>query len=364
MKVLFDGRYIRTDHHDGISKFSARLIDHLAPIAVAQGIDFEVLISDPAQAKQFSSGITAHLISSPTSVREPWVARQVNRLQPDVVFSPMQTMGSSGRQYRLVLTIHDLIYYSNPTPPRQFNALIRGLWRLYHLSWWPQRYLLSKADAVVAVSQTTKQLIVDNKLTKHPVHVVHNAADIPAELATTHSSTRSNKLVYMGSFMPYKNVDTLVLAAAELPDYELHLLSRISAKERHRLEALAPQAHLVFHNGCSEEEYANILSEAHALLMASKDEGFGIPVVEAMAAGTPVVLSDIPIFREVAGEAGLLVENSPAGFVNAVRALEDHALWQLCSKRGRAQAQTFSWDRSARELIDVLVEVARTKAVR
>lgn len=362
MKVLFDGRYIRTDHHDGISKFSARLIDHLAPIAAAEGVDFEVLISDPAQANQFSAGIRTHLISSPTSVREPWVAHQVNRLKPDIVFSPMQTMGSSGRQYRLVLTIHDLIYYANPTPPRQFNALTRGLWRLYHLSWWPQRFLLSKADAVVAVSQTTKQLIMQNRLTKHPVMVVHNAADVSAELATKHSSTPSNKLIYMGSFMPYKNVDVLVSAVAALPDYELHLLSRVSEKEQRRLVALAPDANLVFHNGCSEEEYASLLSQAHALLMASKDEGFGIPVVEAMAAGTPVVLSDIPIFREVAGDAGLLVENSPAGFVNGVRALEDLALWKSCAKKGRAQAQTFSWDRSARELIDVLVQVARAKS--
>ena len=360
MKLLFDGRYIRTDHHDGISKFSARLIEHVAPLAVAQGIDFAVLISDPAQADQFSAGIRTHLISSPTSLREPWVAHQVNRLKPDVVFSPMQTMGSSGRAYRLVLTIHDLIYYANPTPPRQFNALIRGLWRLYHLSWWPQRFLLSKADAVVAVSQTTKQLIVDNKLTKHPVHVVHNAADISVELTTTHSPTRSNMLVYMGSFMPYKNVDTLVLAAAELRDYELHLLSRISDKEKRRLKTIAPGANLVFHNGCSEQEYAEVLSQAHALLMASKDEGFGIPVVEAMAAGTPVVLSDIPIFREVGGDAGVFVENSPRGFVSGVRALENAEVWNACARKGRIQAQTFSWARSAEELIDVLVQVART----
>ena len=364
MKLLFDGRYIRTDNHDGISKFSSRLIEHIAPLAAARGVEFAVLISDPAQAEQFSAGISTHLISAPTSVREPWVAHQVNRLNPDVVFSPMQTMGSSGRQYRLVLTIHDLIYYANPTPPRQFNALIRLLWRLYHLSWWPQRFLLSKADAVVAVSQTTKQLIIQNKLTKHPVHVVHNAADIATELSAPHSRTRSQTLVYMGSFMPYKNVDALVLAASSLPDYELHLLSRVTEKEQRRLAALAPNARLVFHNGCSEEEYARVLSGAHALLMASKDEGFGIPVVEAMAAGTPVVLSDIPIFREVAADAGILVENTPAGFVNGVRALEDDVLWNTCSDSGRTQAQTFSWELSARELIDVLVEVAGTKAVR
>lgn len=364
MKLLFDGRYIRTDHHDGISKFSARLIEHIEPLAAAQGINFAVLISDPRQAAQFPSHIQTHLISSPTSPREPWVAHQVNRFTPDVVFSPMQTMGSAGRRYRLVLTIHDLIYYAHPTPPSQFNFFIRLLWRLYHLSWWPQRFLLSKADAVVAVSATTKSLIVDNKLTRNPVHVVHNAADIARELSTPHQQGVSKRLVYMGSFMPYKNVDTLVHALARLPDYELHLLSRIERREQERLRALEPGSKLVFHNGCSEEEYAKALASAHALLMASKDEGFGIPVVEAMAAGTPVVLSDIPIFHEVAGPAGLLVENSPEGFVHGITALENQALWQQCSEAGVIQARTFSWQRSAQELVDVLIQVARTKTSR
>lgn len=362
MKLIFDGRYIRTDFHDGISKFSARLIEHVAPLAAAREIDFSVLISDPRQSDHFSSSIQTHLISSPTSPREPWVAHQVNRLNPDVVFSPMQTMGSSGRRYRLVLTIHDLIYYSHPTPPSQFNVVIRLLWRAYHLSWWPQRFLLSKANAVVAVSGTTKQLIVDHNLTRQPVHIVHNAADIDVELKTPHLREVSKRVVYMGSFMPYKNVDTLVLAMAQLPDYELHLLSRVSEKERERLIALAPQARLVFYNGCTETEYANALAGAHALLMASKDEGFGIPVVEAMAAGTPVVLSDIPIFREVAGPAGLFVENSAQGFVHGILSLENRALWRQHSEAARKQARTFSWERSARELVDVLVEVASAKS--
>lgn len=356
MKILFDGRYIRTDHHDGISKFSARLIEHMAPLALQRGHTFDVLISDAKQRNQYPAGITSHLISSPTSIREPFVARDVNAFAPDVVFSPMQTMGSRGKKYRLVLTIHDLIYYSHPTPPKQFNLLVRALWRLYHLSWWPQRYLLSKADAVVAVSQTTKSLILDNKLTDAPVHVVHNAADaVPGVVNRRDSSSKI--LIYMGSFMPYKNVDTLVRAMSLLPEYQLHLLSRIPAEEESRLRQLAPDAQLIFHRGCSDDEYFALLGQAHALLMASRDEGFGIPVVEAMATGTPVVLSDITIFREVGGDATLHVVNEPEGFVRAIRELEDPVEWNARSVAGIRQAASFSWKKSAEELIDVLEEV-------
>ena len=73
---------------------------------------------------------------------------QVNKLKPDVVFTPMQTMGGAGRRYGLVKTLHDLIYYRNRTPPRDLNPAIRLLWRLYHLAWWPQRVLLNQADEV------------------------------------------------------------------------------------------------------------------------------------------------------------------------------------------------------------------------
>ena len=70
--------------------------------------------------------VLTHRISSPTSPAEPFLARQVNRLTPDVVFSPMQTMGSWGRDYQLILTLHDLIYYDHPTPPRDLPLPIRG----------------------------------------------------------------------------------------------------------------------------------------------------------------------------------------------------------------------------------------------
>ena len=81
-------------------------------------------------------------------------------------------------------------------------------------------------------------------------------------------------------------------------------MSRITDAERARLTALAPAARLVFHDGATDETYRELLRGATALVTASRDEGFGIPLVEAMGLGTPVVVSDIPVFREVGGDAG------------------------------------------------------------
>ena len=365
MKILFDCRYVRTDHHDGISRFSARLVEELSLLANRTGEHtVTMLISDPAQLKLLPD-LPWELISAPTSVRELWVARQVNRLHPDIVFSPMQTMGSGGRQYPLVLTVHDLIYYRHPKPPTALAWPVRLIWRLYHLAWWPQRLLLNGADAIVAVSATTARLIANHHLTRKPVFVVHNAADAPLTLPPRSATARTKSAVYMGSFMPYKNVETLVRAVAELPDYELHVLSRISEDDRARLHALAPHARVVFHNGTTDSDYQVALLGATALVSASLDEGFGIPLVEAMALGTPVVVSDIPIFHEIGGEAALYVEpRDPHAFAHAIESLENDDTWMRASAASLAQAATFSWAASAQKLLDVLVEVARTQRQR
>ena len=263
LRIVVDCRYTRTDRHDGISRYTAGLVTELGRLHPVT-----MLISDHRQLALLPA-LPWQLVRAPTSVLEPLLALTVNKLDPDIVFSPMQTMGSWGRRYRLVLTVHDLIYYRNRTPPREFSAGIRLLWRLYHLSWWPQRMLLNRADAVVTVSETTAGLIQQHRLTLRPVSVVPNAAEAGAAAPIDRSAPATTRLVYMGSFMPYKNVDTLVRAVATLPDYELHLLSRVSDDERARLTALAPSARLVFHNGVSDDEYVALLASATALVTTS-----------------------------------------------------------------------------------------------
>ncbi len=349
MRIFFDCRYVRTDRHDGISRFSVELVTALAELHPV-----ELLVSDEAQLELLPDA-PWHLISAPTSPREPWVARQLNPLQPDVVYTPMQTMGSGGRRYRFVSTVHDLIYYSNPTPPRNLSWPIRLLWRLYHFSWWPQRYLLNRADAVVTVSQTTLELIRRHGLTRRPVAVVPNAARLPARFERKRPERAD--LVYMGSFMPYKDVDTLARAMHRLPEHRLHLMSRVRPADRERLERLAPAGSLVFHDGATDDRYHELLAGATALLTASRDEGFGIPLIEAMGFGTPVVVTDIPIFREIGGAAArYFPAGDDAALAAEVLALEQD--WASVSRLARAQAERFDWTRSARILLDLLAEVA------
>jgi glycosyltransferase involved in cell wall biosynthesis len=197
---------------------------------------------------------------------------------------------------------------------------------------------------------------VKHRLSRHPITVVLLGTDRPPTLAKR-TMPADRTLVYMGTFMPYKNVDVLVRGMALLPGYRLLLMSRVTPAERARLEALAPAGSLQFFDGASDEDYQAALRGATALVTASKDEGFGLPLVEAMAVGTPLVVSDIPIFREIGGDVAAYFEvTSPESFANAVTALEDGTLWSWRSVAARERSALFDWDIAAAALLTVLEE--------
>ena len=359
MKIVFDCRFIRIEHHDGISRFSSEMFK-----ALSKKVQLTALISDLRQLQFLPEGVEYVVENEPTNaMQELGLARRLNALGASHVFSPMQTMGSVGRKYKLILTLHDLIYYAHPKAPPSLPLPVRIAWRIYHLNFWAARFLLNRSDAVVTVSETSKRLIEKNRLTKRPIYVLYNAPDsTTAQAIRNEPKTMKNRkqLVYMGSFMGYKNVECLILAMKELPGHELSLLSKISKARREQLKALAGHAsdRIIFRDGVTDIEYADALSDAFALVSASKDEGFGIPLVEAMAHAIPLVVSDILIFREIAANAGRYFDPvSPESLVAEVKKLSEPGEWEASSAESLKRAQFFSWDESAQVLVRALKEI-------
>ena len=344
MKFYIDARWVRTDYHDGISRYTAGLLQGMQEA----GHDFIALIYDDAQLTMLPQGIRYEKVHHPISWRELFLARTLNARGADVVFSPLQVMGFWGRRYKLILTLQDIIYYKHPKPPTNLAWYVRLVWRLFHMARWPQRVLLDRSDHVVTVSHTSKKFIEQYRLTTKNITVVYNA---PTESDTPDHAVRPTKnLVYMGSFMPYKNVETLIDGMHMLdPSYTLHLLSKITPeRQRELLSRTTETGRIVFHNGVSDEEYRKLLAASHCLVTATKEEGFGLPLTEAQQLGVPVVCSDLDVLREVAGEGALYFDpDSPAMLAEKVRQLEDETMRRRLIAEGVRHAAQFRWVRSA-----------------
>jgi glycosyltransferase involved in cell wall biosynthesis len=353
MKLLFDARYIRTDFHDGISRYATELGN-----ALARQTEVTFILSDIAQLKLLPPKSKHVIIHPVTSWREPFTALNLNKYHPDVVVTPLQTMGSIGKRFKLVLTVQDLTYYKYSSPPPQYSPLLRFGWWLYHLSYVPERIVLRGASLIATISYTVKREIIEARLTNKPIVVVANSTRDLSELLDSPVRTDGTpkNLVYMGAFIPYKNAETLIAAMEWLPGKILHLLSRIKPGRKQQLTNLIPKgANVVFHNGVTDEEYAKLLADNAILVTASKAEGFGLPVLEAQKLGVPTVVSDIEIFHEVAGDGTLYADpEDPQNFAAKIASLDDKKLRDQIIAKGKKQADTFSWDESAIALLDAI----------
>jgi len=351
MKIYLDARWTRTDYHDGISRYGAGVIQGFKE----NDIPITLLIDRKEQLKMLPEGIPYILINNPISIKELLLPFKLNRLGADVVFSPMQIMGSFGRKYKLLFTLHDIIYYHYPKAPTNLPLYQKIAWRLFYLTKTPQRLFLNRADHVITVSELSKSFLQKYRLTKREISVIYNAPSLTAS-QIQHNEARTTNIVYMGSFMPYKNTEVLIKGMTHLPpDFTLHLLSKISDERKAELTLLVgPGVNVVFHNGVSDDEYIKLLQGAFCLAFGSKEEGFGLPIIEAQTLGTPVVCSDMTIFHEVAGDGALFFDyDNPKQFADQVMKLNDTALLKDLVEKGHRQAKKFTWKRSAAKLYGI-----------
>ena len=272
-----------------------------------------------------------------------------------------------------VVTVHDVIQFV--LPEYAWRKISRMYFSLVSAG-------ARRADAVITVSECSKHDIV--KLLGLPpesVHVIGNAVDAssvyPVRDAWLLASVRERYgiglrfILYFGGFDMRKNVPRIIEAYSRLPEhlqreYQLviagryqHLGHPLYPDPRVTVQNLGLENQVVFTGQFREQDKAPLLSAATIFAFPSLYEGFGIPVLEAMACGTPVVTSNLSALPEVAGDAGLLVDPyDPDAICNAfAELLENQGRRDELSRRGLERARHFTWHEVAEQTVRVYRQV-------
>lgn len=232
------------------------------------------------------------------------------------------------------------------------------------------RPALRRAAALPCISEATRRDLVARFPRTAPIATaIPLAADAafsePPALAPGHPELTRPYVLAVGTLEPRKNLERLVAAWLHLPDdlrdgHDLALVGPRGWDESSILSAArAAGAKLLGH--VTDEELHALYAGAACFAYPSLYEGFGLPVLEAMAAGAPVVTSDVSSLPEVAGDAALLVDPHDVRAIAAAieRLLVEPGLADRLRALGRQRAAHFSWDRTARETLALLLDVAR-----
>ncbi|PTT32695.1 glycosyltransferase family 1 protein [Pseudomonas sp. HMWF021] len=257
-----------------------------------------------------------------------------------------------------VITLHDLthLHFPDTQPPTRLREIER---RLASGVQQAQR-ILTDSQAIADEAQAYFGLPAE-RFVVAPLGVAERfhprePQAIEAVLKA-HAVEAREYFLCVGTLEPRKNLNLALRAHALLPEslrqrFPLLIVGMAGwqqAQFNNELRQALACGHVCLLGYLPDEQVAQLLAGARALVFPSLYEGFGLPVLEAMASGTPVILTRSSAMPEVAGDAGNYIEADDAeGLRDAMsRLIDDHAHWQACREAGLQQAQLFSWLRCA-----------------
>lgn len=285
---------------------------------------------------------------------------QIERLKPNLVHFPaVQQPVWLDRDIRVVTTMQDLttLRFKNPAKNALAFAAKQQVYR------WVNQRVAHKSDALITPTEFVKQDIVKfSGVSPDKITVtLESADDLPTPAKPVDGLDSKDFIMYVGRATPHKNLERLVEAFGSLHDKhpELHLVF-VGKKDANseRIEAIAAKqgiANVVFTGFVSDNQLRWLYGHTQAYVFPSLSEGFGLPPLEAMRHGAPVVSSNATCLPEVNGDAALYFDplsvQDMAGKIDTI--LSDENLRQEFIAKGRRQAAKYSWRRMAEQTLTV-----------
>ncbi len=381
MRIAIDARYIR-EKPSGIGTYVKAIVDRLPHLATS---DRFLFWAHPLAPRPLSDAPNTRDITVRPGPNSPapvlWPNRYSQTADVDVFHSPHNIM-SRGMRCPTVVTVHDVMAIDEP------GLHLQGLERLALSVYYPQavwRALRLATRLIVPTLATADRVRALVPEAGARLHVIWNAPDRCFRPASDPAGARQRVVALTGVTDPYllvvgadsptkRHALALAAFAAAAPrPWRLVMLQRAGTHDHSRrlsrLKKLARRLHVddrvIWLSHAAQDDVAALIQNAGALMQPSFYEGFGLPVIEAMACGCPVVATDIPPFREIADGAALLVPPDEVGaLASAIRQVViSPERRRAMAQSGLARAGEFSWDRCARETLDVYREAAAVAPV-
>jgi glycosyltransferase involved in cell wall biosynthesis len=357
MRVAFDHQIFTAQRYGGISRYFSELPgrmpkDLVAEVAVIAPLHVNYYLSQP-RVRQFVRGCyipfdfrgQTRIVSLVNGIAAPVTWR---RMRADIAHETYFSVEPVGVARRRVVTVYDMIYELFPNEFSHSEEVIEA-----------KRAAIVRADHVICISEATRRDLVSfynvESSRTTVIHLGHSSMDgHEPPTGSMVAQGRKRTILYVGNRGGYKNFSRLAAAYASSPHLrsEFEVLAfggpPFSAEEVAEFERFGVRDRMRQRGG-SDRDLRSCYENAAVFVCPSLYEGFGIPVVEAMAYGCPVISSDRGSLPEVVGDAGVYFDPESIDDIRAVleRVSADAALQQQLRQRGRERAEAFSWDRCA-----------------
>jgi glycosyltransferase involved in cell wall biosynthesis len=272
------------------------------------------------------------------------VSRAARRMHADVIHCPAN-LGPVRSRVPVVLTVHDLLPFRHPEyVPGAYAGILRSL----------IRFAARSAHHLVTISEASRGDIARYlRVPPGRIDVIPLAGSPVGGTDAGVQQRGTGEVLAIGNRMPHKNFGALIEALARIPEAARPHLTITGSHGDDPLAPIVDRLELgkwvSLRGWLSDEELESLYRTSTVLAFPTLFEGFGLPALEAMARGLPVLASDLPVLREVAGDAAEYVDSADVGALAdaLVRLLEDPTRLQRMSELGFRRAAEFSWRQTA-----------------